>query len=116
MDRRDQTAVLLGRMMCIPALHSRTIERTHLRENHMADTPDHDATETEIAAPAVKQTEADEHFRPYVEAGWIPDKHGGLCDPDDPELNVWRDPETHEVFLSPKLVEQLKSKLPPKQQ
>jgi hypothetical protein len=81
----------------------------------MVEQPDHDATEEEIAADAVRRTEADQKVRKYVEAGWIPDKHGGLCDPNDPELSIWRDSYTHEVLLSPKLVEQLRSMLPPKE-
>lgn len=78
----------------------------------MTDIPDHDATEEEIAADAAKRTAADEHIRKYTNAGWIPDKHGGLYDPADPSLSIWRDPYTHEVLLSPELVERLSKTVP----
>ncbi|TWT44965.1 hypothetical protein RAS1_13850 [Phycisphaerae bacterium RAS1] len=80
----------------------------------------------EATLTAEEMAEIDAHERKYHERladlsemeknGWKSDGNGGLCHPDDPEVSVWFNPYTLDLYLSPKFIERLKAMLPLKQE
>ncbi|MBL8880863.1 MAG: hypothetical protein JNG88_17250 [Phycisphaerales bacterium] len=87
----------------------------------------HSVASDDIATlTAEEMAEIDAHERRYHEtmadlrdmekSGWKSDGDGGLCDPDDPEVSVWFDPYTLDLYLSPKYIERVKAVLPLKQE
>ncbi len=66
-------------------------------------------SEEEVQEEQARRLKADERMQSFVNAGFKWRNKNELVDPNDPDVSAWRHPYTHEVLLSPKLVERLKA-------
>ena len=73
-----------------------------------ADDPDSNSADEESGAQQRREDEARTFINDLTGSGWKWNDDGLLCHPDDPDLNIWRHPYSHEILYSPKLVEQIK--------